>query len=1088
MRLSAIAVLLAASLTAFTLSGKPIKSQEPQEISFSRETWNDEEEHKKRVIDPVENKDAFSAVVYNNQNGLPTSEANDIVETKDGFIWIGSYSGLIRYDGNTFERMDSTTGIGNVGCLYVDRKDRLWIGANDSGIALIDKNDVIRWKEEDGLRSLNISKITQDKNGNIYAGTAAGLYVFDEDLNLTSVEDPRIRNLYIDSLLTGTDGAVYGISNEGAIFTVRNGEVTSFYETADYGFKGVINVYPDPDDMGKMYFGTQDSMIYHVQKDESLTVTDAWDISPLSGVMGIKQIDGRLWILGRNGIGMLRNNVFTYLGDLPLNNSITAVMDDHEGNLWFASTRQGIMKIVPNQFSDLFERYGLDSQVVNTTCLLDGDLFIGTDTGLIITRDDRALKEYPLESALSASGEELGYTDLLQMLKGCRIRSIIRDSQNRLWISTWRACGLVCYDHGNVTTYTENEGLMSDQIRTVLERRDGSFLVVLTGGVNMIRDGRVVGFYGLDEGVVNPEILTVAEAPNEDILLGTDGSGLYIININEERVKCISTRDGLSSGIIMRIKWDEKRRLYWIVASNSITYMTEDYEVHTVEQFPYSNNFDLYENSNEDMWILSSNGIYVVPIDQLIANEEISPVHYSMGDGIPCITTANSYSELTHKGDLYISGTTGVAKVNIDNALENVINLKMGVAYIDADGDRYYPDENGEFHLPPEIHQLTIDSHVYTYALTNPFVEFCLEGFDTDFTKVTRHELGPISYTNLPGGTYNFVMQVKDSQNKVGKQNSVRIDIEKAFYEETWFYLFTTIAGLVLVTALTGIYVKKKMKEMEERNHEAVQKARLSTELKTAGQIQESMLPHVFPSSPSENGFDIYASMKPAREVGGDFYDFFYIDPDHLCLIIADVSGKGIPASLYMVLSKSVLKTFAMVGKSTSEILTKANEALCASEHDVEMFVTVWIGILEISTGIMTAANGGHEYPAIMQKGKFKLMRDIHGLVLGGMEHQKYQEYEIKLKPGDKLFVYTDGVPEATDANEELFGTDRMLEALNRNPKGSPKEVLSEVEQAIREFVNTAEQFDDLTMMCLEYHGITKEKAEAPESCETDCA
>ena len=177
-----------------------------------------------------------------------------------------------------------------------------------------------------------------------------------------------------------------------------------------------------------------------------------------------------------------------------------------------------------------------------------------------------------------------------------------------------------------------------------------------------------------------------------------------------------------------------------------------------------------------------------------------------------------------------------------------------------------------------------------------------------------------------------------------------------------------------------------------------------------------------------------------------------------------------------------------MVGKSTSEILTKANEALCASEHDVEMFVTVWIGILEISTGIMTAANGGHEYPAIMQKGKFKLMRDIHGLVLGGMEHQKYQEYEIKLKPGDKLFVYTDGVPEATDANEELFGTDRMLEALNRNPKGSPKEVLSEVEQAIREFVNTAEQFDDLTMMCLEYHGITKEKAEAPESCETDSA
>ena len=249
------------------------------------------------------------------------------------------------------------------------------------------------------------------------------------------------------------------------------------------------------------------------------------------------------------------------------------------------------------------------------------------------------------------------------------------------------------------------------------------------------------------------------------------------------------------------------------------------------------------------------------------------------------------------------------------------------------------------------------------------------------------------------------------------------------------------------------------------------------------------MLPHTFPSSPEDNGFDLYASMNPAREVGGDFYDFFLIDPDHLCMVIADVSGKGIPASLYMVLSKSILKTFAMVGKNnTAEILTKANEALCASEQEVEMFVTVWIGILEISTGTVTAANGGHEYPAIMHNGEFTLMHDKHGLVLGGMEHSKYKEYEFRLEPGDKLFVYTDGVPEATDSENRLFGTDRMLEALNRNPEGSPKEVLHEVRVAIKEFVKEAEQFDDLTMMCIEYKGIRKEAGEAPKSCETDCA
>ncbi|MBR2675944.1 MAG: SpoIIE family protein phosphatase [Solobacterium sp.] len=1087
MKLSAVTVLLAAGLTAVTLSGEPVRKQEPQRIHFSRETWNDGEETSKKVIDPVASKDAFSAVVYNNQNGLPTSEANDIAETKDGFIWIGSYSGLIRYDGNTFERMDSTTGIGNVGCLFVDRKDRLWVGTNDSGIAMLDKDNILYWKEEDGLKSLNISKITQDQKGNIYVGTAAGIYIFDENLNMTAMKDPKVRNMYVEYLLTGRDGEIYGISNDGAIFTIRNGEITSYYRTENYGFKGVIYMYPDPDDAGKLYFGTQDSTIYHVAKDESLTVTETWDISPLSGVMGIKQIDGRLWIYGRNGIGMLRKNVYTYLGNLPLNNSVGNVMDDYEGNLWFTSTRQGIMKIVPNQFSDVFERYGLDPQVVNTTCVSGRNLFIGTDTGLIITKENEVLTEFPLETAVRPSGEELECKDLLELLEGSRIRSIISDSRGRLWISTWRACGLICYDHGTAVVFTDQDGLISDHIRTVLERRDGSFLVILSGGVNIIRDGRVTGFYGLDEGVVNPEILTVAEAPNGDIVLGTDGSGIYIIN--DERVRSVDTKNGLSSGIIMRIKWDEKRRLYWIVTSNSIAYMTENYEVTTIRNFPYSNNFDLYENSNEDMWILSSNGIYVVAADELLANEEISAIHYSMADGIPCITTANSYSELTDSGDLYIAGTTGVAKVNMEKPLENVINLKMGVAYIDADGSRYYLDENGQFHLPAEIHKLTVDSHVFTYALTNPIVEYRLDGFDTEYTRVSRHDLGPVTYTNLPGGRYSFVIQLKDSQDRVGKRVSVPIIIEKALYEQTWFYVLATFAGLVLITALTSVYVKKKTTEMEQKNHEEVQKARLHTELKTAGQIQESMLPHTFPSSPEDNGFDLYASMNPAREVGGDFYDFFLIDPDHLCMVIADVSGKGIPASLYMVLSKSVLKTFAMVGKNnTAEILTKANEALCTSEQEVEMFVTVWIGILEISTGTVTAANGGHEYPAIMHNGEFTLMHDKHGLVLGGMEHSKYKEYEFRLEPGDKLFVYTDGVPEATDSENRLFGTDRMLEALNRNPEGSPKEVLHEVRVAIKEFVKEAEQFDDLTMMCIEYKGITKGAGEASESCETDRA
>ena len=248
------------------------------------------------------------------------------------------------------------------------------------------------------------------------------------------------------------------------------------------------------------------------------------------------------------------------------------------------------------------------------------------------------------------------------------------------------------------------------------------------------------------------------------------------------------------------------------------------------------------------------------------------------------------------------------------------------------------------------------------------------------------------------------------------------------------------------------------------------EKERVSTELHMANRIQNSMLPGVFPPFPDRREFDIYATMGPAREVGGDFYDFFLIDEDHLGMVMADVSGKGVPAALFMMISKVILQSYAMLGQSPSEILNKTNEAICSSNQE-DMFVTVWIGILEISTGKIMAANAGHEYPALKQDGKFALLRDKHGLVLGGMEGIIYTDYEIKLNSGDKLFLYTDGIPEAADASYNMFGTDGMLEALNKDVNASPREILNNVQEAVESFVNGAEQFDDMTMLCLEYKG-----------------
>ena len=242
------------------------------------------------------------------------------------------------------------------------------------------------------------------------------------------------------------------------------------------------------------------------------------------------------------------------------------------------------------------------------------------------------------------------------------------------------------------------------------------------------------------------------------------------------------------------------------------------------------------------------------------------------------------------------------------------------------------------------------------------------------------------------------------------------------------------------------------------------------TELQTAATIQESMIPHLFPPFPDRQEFDLYATMNAAKEVGGDFYDFFLIDDDHLCLIMADVSGKGVPACLFMMMSKTILQNCALLGKSAAEILELTNEALCTN-NSVEMFVTVWLGILEISTGRITAANAGHEYPALQKGSRFELLKDVHGFVIGGMEGIKYREYDIQMEPGDKLFLYTDGVPEASDREKKMFGTERMLASLNTAPDSSAEEILGKVSKDMKDFVKGEEQFDDVTMLCLEYKG-----------------
>ena len=257
-------------------------------------------------------------------------------------------------------------------------------------------------------------------------------------------------------------------------------------------------------------------------------------------------------------------------------------------------------------------------------------------------------------------------------------------------------------------------------------------------------------------------------------------------------------------------------------------------------------------------------------------------------------------------------------------------------------------------------------------------------------------------------------------------------------------------------------YMKNLMQVTAERE-------RIDTELSLATRIQANMLPNIFPAFPDRTEFDIHASMTPAKEVGGDFYDFFLIDEDHLGLVMADVSGKGVPAALFMMMAKILLYNYAMMGGTPHEVLERLNGTICKNNDD-SMFVTVWFGIYTVSTGKVVAANAGHEYP-IIKRGEtgFELMKDRHGFVIGGMSGLRYRDYEFEMKPGDMLFLYTDGVPEATDAQGNMYGTQRLLETLNRASQGSARDLLEAVRGDVESFVGSAPQFDDLTMLAIKH-------------------
>ena len=755
----------------------------------------------------------YSAQIYDATNGLPASEANFIIQDKDGFIWIGGYSGIIRYDGINFDRFTNTEGLTSGRALYEDSKYRIWVGTNDNGIVYFDEDrNVFHYTVSDGMPSASIRTFAEDEDGNVFIGTTEGIAYFDTNDTLHILNDDRINSQRILRMDTGYGGTIYGYTKTGAVFSIANCEISGYYESQELGTQDISNIMANTVSTGQVVIGTKSDKIYYGEFGAQLSEMKEVSVAPLNSVKWIEYICGKIWVASETAFGYVDDDgVFHLVENIPMNSGIEMMTGDYQGNLWIASSKLGVMKVVVNNFSNVTVQAGIEDEVVNATCIYDNSLYIGTGEGLRILED---LKN-PVENSLT------------KYIGSAKVRCIMKDEEDNLWISTFDDnIGLVRYNNeGDIQSFTMDDGMPSNEIRGTAQASDGTIIVGTNGGVALIKNNQVVKIYGYNDGIKNSVILNVAGGQNGEIYVASDGDGIYIIE-NGQVTGQLSTADGLTSDVVNRIKWDEKRQLYWIITSNSIEYM-KDGKITEVSSFPYNNNFDVFFDDEDSLWVLASNGLYWTKAQELIEDNVETYKLYNLSNGMTSMPVSQSFSCIDDNGNLYIAGMNGVDHININHYDNYSVWIRTGITKIAIDDDILAPDENGTYTIPAEGSRIQIVPAVLDYSMTNPLVRVYLEGNIDPGIITYRDQLTALEYTNLRYGKYTLHVQILDSiTGDMLQDNTYNIEkepmlIERPVIRVLFVVLFIVIGGVAVWRVMTWTVIRRQYDEIAAAKDEA---------------------------------------------------------------------------------------------------------------------------------------------------------------------------------------------------------------------------------------------------------------------------
>ncbi len=480
----------------------------------------------------------YIQTIYDGQSGIPGTTVNDITSTKDGILWIGSYSGLYRYNGSEFKFMDQFSSVKNVNCFYSDDFGRLWIGTNDSGVSVCINGEIHGVLDtEYGLPNDTIQSMTSDNQGNFYIGTSdsVGVVSMDGGLQVIGVLD-EIK--YARSMDHNEDGLVAMVSDEGLLYLVQGQEIL------DSAAANVENLHFNScgfDSQGNLYAGLSDSELYVFSTtDRKLKQTGSINCAPLENIQKIEDKgENIVYLCSDTGVGYLdENGEFRYINTNSFDSSIDSMEVDYQGNIWFTSSRQGMLKLSKSPFTELFSSAGLSAAVVNTEVKWNDRMYFGTDSGMtILDVKDRAVTDDPL----------------LNTFAGIRIRGLFTDSKNNLWVCT-HGQGLQKVDpKGNITVYDSTNGMDGDKFRCIVELSDGTIAAAGDAGVAYIEKGKITDKLGRDQGMTSSKSLSLEKTEDDSLYVGTDGGGVVYIN-KDRQVEAVYNKNnsGLSSDVVMR--------------------------------------------------------------------------------------------------------------------------------------------------------------------------------------------------------------------------------------------------------------------------------------------------------------------------------------------------------------------------------------------------------------------------------------------------------------------------------------------------------------------------------------------------------